>query len=271
MRLAERVRRLALGLLPGADDRVVEGRCATILPVAVWGGTRKLARRGSVTSVSSVVKGPSLATEHAKATIQAGQVDQEALVLGALSEPGFVGLSLLVLVCPKTRELFCSITPKRPTYARVTEQVSALVEWSPIADGASDAIRDRDTKFVAEFRVALRKAGIKCRELPVRSPNLNSPFEPFIRRLEHEMLGRFVVLGRDHLACRVSAFVAHDNRERPRGRRYHRPPRGGRRRPPSVPCHNEVRAAEQLIWAWFSWGTKSGDQLVRRGGRAKTP
>ena len=141
----------------------------------------------------------------------------------ALTARGFVELDVLVFVHLQTREVFCSSATKHPTSAWVTEQPRAFVKRTSVRETRpTPLIHDRDTKFSAECRAALGEAGIQCQELPVRSPNLNAPVERFIQALEHEMLDRFVVLGRDHLDHLVSTFVAHDSRERPPSRRHHR-------------------------------------------------
>ncbi|MCA9107810.1 MAG: integrase core domain-containing protein [Planctomycetales bacterium] len=85
-------------------------------------------------------------------------------------------------------------------------------------------VHDRDTKFSAEFLDAMKAAGIQCKKLPGRSPDLYARAERVIQTIKHECLQHLIVLGRDHLDYLVKTFTAHFNTNRPHSHRNHRPP-----------------------------------------------
>lgn len=89
--------------------------------------------------------------------------------------------------------------------------------------------RDSDTKFGKAFDGALRETGVTPVRLPHCSPNLNVHAERFIQTLQHECLGRFIVMGGGHLDHLTSEYLEHYNTERPHSGIGHRvPDREGR-------------------------------------------
>lgn len=60
-------------------------------------------------------------------------------------------------------------------------------------------IRDRDTKFTAEFCSILELDGIEFRPIPPRAPNLNPVAEAWVGRTRAEVLNHVIVLGEAHL------------------------------------------------------------------------
>ena len=56
-------------------------------------------------------------------------------------------------------------------------------------------LHDRDTKFCAEFRESLAAGGVKCLQLPPRSPNLNAFAERWVRSVKSECLSHFILFG----------------------------------------------------------------------------
>ena len=54
-------------------------------------------------------------------------------------------------------------------------------------------LHDRDTKFCAEFRESLAVGGVKCLQLPPRSPNLNAFTERWLRSVKSECLSHFIL------------------------------------------------------------------------------
>jgi putative transposase len=76
-------------------------------------------------------------------------------------------------------------------------------------------IRDRDTKFTAEFCSILESDGIEFRPIPPRSPNLNPHSEAWVQRTKHEVLNHFLVFGERHLRYILSSWLQYYNQFRP--------------------------------------------------------
>jgi hypothetical protein len=67
-------------------------------------------------------------------------------------------------------------------------------------------LHDRDTKFCAEFRNTLKTGGVKCLQLPPRSPNLNAFAERRVRSAKSECLSHFILLGEGSLRRALKDF-----------------------------------------------------------------
>jgi len=76
-------------------------------------------------------------------------------------------------------------------------------------------LHDRDTKFCADFREALRTADVKCLRLPLRSPNLNAFSERWVRSVKSECLSKLILFGESSLRRALTNFCEHYHAERP--------------------------------------------------------
>jgi putative transposase len=74
-----------------------------------------------------------------------------------------------------------------------------------------DLINDRSALFTRQFKRTLESGGVKTVCLPVRSPNLNSFAERYIRTIKQECLDRMILIGERSLQRVVDQF----------SRRYH--------------------------------------------------
>ncbi len=143
----------------------------------------------------------------------------------AITASGIVDLYVLVFMHLETREIICTKSTKNPNSQWVTEQAKEFAEPTKTREHRpTHLVHDRDTKFSAEFKAALKEECIECKKLPVRSPNLNARVERVIQSIKHEVLNHFIALGRDHLDYLVKVFTKHDNDNRPDSHRNHRPP-----------------------------------------------
>jgi len=143
----------------------------------------------------------------------------------AITARGIVDLYVLVFMHLETREVICTKSTRQPNSPWVTEQARMFVEQTQSrAHRPSHLVHDRDTKFSAEFREAMKVAGVECKKLPVRSPNLNARVERFVPTIKQEVLDSFIVLGRGHLDYLVRVFQGHYNKSRPHSHRGHKPP-----------------------------------------------
>ena len=142
-----------------------------------------------------------------------------------VSARGIVDLYILVFMHLESRQVIVSPSTRKPNSAWVIEQTQAFVEQTEKREHRPTIlIHDRDAKFSADFRTTLKDAGIQCKKLPVRSPNLNARVERFIQTIKNECLDHFIAFGQDHLDYLVREFVHHYNEARPHSNRDHRPP-----------------------------------------------
>jgi putative transposase len=83
--------------------------------------------------------------------------------------------------------------------AQVAGNMSMVFADEPADFRPTHIIRDRDSKFPAEFCSILETDGIEFRPIPPRSPNLNPYAEAWVQRTKHEVLNHFLVFGESHL------------------------------------------------------------------------
>jgi putative transposase len=144
----------------------------------------------------------------------------------AVTARGIVDLYVLVFMHLESREVVVSKSTRKPNSAWVVEQAQSFVRQTDHREHRPTIlIHDRDTKFSDDFRSTLKDAGVECKKLPVRSPNLNARVERFVQTIKTECLDHFIAFGQDHLDYLVGEFVEHYNEARPRSHRNHRPPR----------------------------------------------
>ncbi len=76
-------------------------------------------------------------------------------------------------------------------------------------------VRDRDSKFTAQFCSILESDGIEFRPIPPRSPNMNPFAEAWVQRTKHEVLNHFMVFGEKHLRHLMHEWVTYYHTVRP--------------------------------------------------------
>ena len=99
--------------------------------------------------------------------------------------------------------------------AQIARNMSMFFGEQPAEFQPTHIIRDRDTKFTAEFCSILETDGIEFRPIPPRSPNLNPYCESWVGRIRAEALNHFIVFGENHLRHIVSQWVSYYHRWRP--------------------------------------------------------
>ena len=125
---------------------------------------------------------------------------------------GIVDLYVLVFMHLESREVIVSKCTRNPNSAWVVEQARAFIKQTENRQHQpTHLIHDRDKKFSADFRTTLKDAGIQCKKLPVRSPNLNAKVERFIQTIKTECLNHFIAFGQDHFNYLVREFAEHYN------------------------------------------------------------
>ncbi|MBN1589586.1 MAG: transposase, partial [Pirellulales bacterium] len=96
-----------------------------------------------------------------------------------------------------------------------TEPAACAPNRLPAVRGTDTIIRDRDTKFTAQFCSILQTDGIEFRPISPRSPNLNPFAEAWVQRTKHEVLNRFIVFGEKHLRYILNQWVSYYHQVRP--------------------------------------------------------
>ena len=76
-------------------------------------------------------------------------------------------------------------------------------------------IRDRDTKFTANFCSILEADGIEFRPIPARSPNMSPHAERWVQSVKRECLDHFMVFGEKHLRYLLREYLAYYHGPRP--------------------------------------------------------
>ena len=76
-------------------------------------------------------------------------------------------------------------------------------------------IRDRDTKFTANFDNVFASIGAETILTPVRSPKANAFAERWVRTAREDCLDHLLVVSRHHLERILDEYVEHYNRARP--------------------------------------------------------
>ena len=76
-------------------------------------------------------------------------------------------------------------------------------------------MRDRDTKFTANFDAVMASAGIKIIRTPVQTPVANAFAERWVRTARRECLDHLLVMSRRQLESVLCEYVRHYNRARP--------------------------------------------------------
>jgi len=113
------------------------------------------------------------------------------------------------------------VNTKRVVHVGVTRSPSRtwvaqqLRNAAPFGECPQFIIRDRDSKFGADFDRAARGAGTRVIKCPVRSPLVNATCERFLGSVRRECLDHVIVLGTRHLQAVLGEYVAYFNGVRP--------------------------------------------------------
>jgi putative transposase len=131
------------------------------------------------------------------------------------TKSGLVTFYLLFIMEVATRRVHfagCTTSPDEKWMKQVARNLTDTGGGSLL--GTRYLLMDRDAKFSAAFRSILGEASAKSVRLPVRSPNLNSHLERFMRSLKEQRLDRMIFFGDTSLRKATTEFLAHFHTER---------------------------------------------------------
>ncbi len=123
---------------------------------------------------------------------------------------------------------------RRIEHWNVTEHPTAVWVWRQVLEATPWGrqprflIRDRDSRFGANFNARLRRVGIVPIVTPFRAPKANAVVERAIGTLRRECLDHVLVFGETHLRHVLREYVAYYNATRPHQSLRAHPPDGPR-------------------------------------------
>jgi putative transposase len=111
-----------------------------------------------------------------------------------------------------SKEVVHVAVTREPTERWTAQQLRNITHFGT---GPQFIIRDRDSKFGADFDRAARGAGVRVLKTAILAPLMNSTCERFLGSVRHECLDHVVIFGERHLRSVVAEYVAFFNRSRP--------------------------------------------------------
>jgi len=125
-------------------------------------------------------------------------------------------LYVLFFIELDTRRVYVTGVTAHPTGAWVIQQARNLsYELTQRGRPVRFLIRDRDTKFTADFDEVFASDGIRIIRTPIRAPRANAFAERFVGTVRRECLDRMLIFGRRHLEAVVHEYIDHYNGHRP--------------------------------------------------------
>jgi putative transposase len=89
------------------------------------------------------------------------------------------------------------------------------MDLEEVGSKARFLIRDRDSKFTANFDVLLADAGLKVITTGIQMPRMNAIMERWIQTCRRELLDRTLIWNHSHLLHALREFESFYNRHRP--------------------------------------------------------
>src|SRR5262249_10558194 len=106
---------------------------------------------------------------------------------------GVVELYVLFFVHVGTRKVHVAGVTAHPDWDWMAQQARNLVmSFDEQPHKAEYLLRDRDTKFTAQFDAILEEEGVEVKPVSVRAPNMNAVAEKFVQSVKTECTDHFL-------------------------------------------------------------------------------
>ena len=129
---------------------------------------------------------------------------------------GLVTHYTLFVMNISTRAVEIAGTTTNPNEAFMTQVARNLTDCvDGFLTGQRYLIVDRDSKFTAQFKLALKGCGVSVLLTSYQAPNMNAFAERFVRSIKTECLDKMVFVGERSLRRALTEFLVHYQRERP--------------------------------------------------------
>jgi hypothetical protein len=133
-------------------------------------------------------------------------------------------IAALARLLPARLRLHRIVTPGTLLAWTAQQARNLSMDLSDRAGSFRFLIRDRDSKFTAEFDQVLAGNGTKVIKAPARSPRATSFAERYAGTLRRECPDHVLIYGERHLRSVLAEYARHHNAHRPHQARQQRPP-----------------------------------------------
>ncbi|MHB8247015.1 MAG: integrase core domain-containing protein [Acidimicrobiales bacterium] len=189
--------------------------------VRIQGELRKLGLRLSATSIRRVLRrhglGPAPRGGPTWSEFLRAQAESVlATDFFSVDTATLTRLYVLFVVHLSTREVRILGISEHPTGHFVTQLARNLVaDLAEQGRSIKFLVRDRDSKFTANFDEVLGSEGIRVIRTPIRSPRANAYAERWVKTVRAECLDRILIFGHAHLERVLREYTVHYNQQRP--------------------------------------------------------
>ena len=164
------------------------------------------------------------------------------------TKSGLVEFFVLFFINVATRRVHIAGMTPHPNSAWMAQQARNMNSFfDELPERPTLLIRDRDSKFTAEFDAILKSEGLDAKKVGPWAPNLNAYAERWVQSVRQECLEHFIVFGEAHLRHILGEYVAYYNEERPhQGVGNARLRRVGEEEPPTEVAEGAIVCRQRL-------------------------
>jgi putative transposase len=190
----------------------------------IVGEARKVGVRVSASSVRSILRRHGLGPAPTRSTkgpswvefLKAQAAGTLAIDFFSIDTVALTRVYVLFLIEVETRRVHLLGITAHPTGVWVSQAArNLLMDLDERADRFRFLVRDRDTKFTADFDAVFASAGIDVLQIPPRAPRANAYAERWVRTVRAECLDWILIFNQNHLRKVLDSYLAHYNGGRP--------------------------------------------------------